>query len=86
MMLAAVFHGANDLRLEQVRMPEVGPGEILIQVLSASICGTDLRIVHGAHRMFPEGTVRIPGHEVVGNVAGIIEVLFPKRGQVMTVS
>jgi L-iditol 2-dehydrogenase len=70
-MLAAVFHGANDLRMEQVRTPEAGPGEILIQVLSASICGTDLRIVHGAHRMFPAGTVRIPGHEVVGNVAAM---------------
>jgi L-iditol 2-dehydrogenase len=70
-MLAAVYHGANDLRLEQVQTPEAGPGEILIQVLSASICGTDLRILHGAHRMFPSGTVRIPGHEVVGNVAAM---------------
>lgn len=70
-MLATVYHGANDLRVEQVALPRVGEGEILIQVRSASICGTDLRILHGAHRMFPAGTVRIPGHEVVGDIAAL---------------
>ena len=70
-MLAAVYHGALDLRVEQVALPSVGPGEMLVRVRSASICGTDLRIYHGAHRMFPAGTVRIPGHEVVGEVAAL---------------
>jgi len=65
-MLAAVYHGANDLRVEEVLVPVIGAGELLIKVSSASICGTDLRIFHGSHRMFPPGTVRIPGHEVVG--------------------
>ncbi len=68
-MLAAVYHGAQDLRVEQVPVPKIGPGEMLIKVLDASICGTDLRIFHGNHRMYPEGTVRIPGHEVVGTIA-----------------
>jgi L-iditol 2-dehydrogenase len=68
-MLAAVYHGAMDLRVEQVPVPKIGPGEMLIKVLDASICGTDLRIFHGGHRMYPEGTVRIPGHEVVGTIA-----------------
>ncbi len=65
-MLAAVYHGPDDLRIEQVPKPEIGEGEALVRVLSASICGTDLRIYHGGHRKFPAGTVRIPGHEVVG--------------------
>jgi L-iditol 2-dehydrogenase len=68
-MLAAVYHGPQDLRVEQVEEPQAGPGEIIVKVLSASICGTDLRIYHGGHRMFPSGTVRIPGHEVVGEIA-----------------
>src|SRR5512140_912118 len=68
-MLAAVYHGPNDLRVEDVPVPEIGPGELLVKVLSASICGTDLRILHGAHRMYPAGTVRVPGHEVVGTIA-----------------
>jgi L-iditol 2-dehydrogenase len=74
-MLAAVYHGPGDLRIEEVPVPKIGPGELLIKVLSASICGTDLRIYHGNHRMYGEGTIRIPGHEVVGNIAGIGEGL-----------
>jgi L-iditol 2-dehydrogenase len=70
-MLAAVYYGPNDLRVEQVPMPVIGPGEILVKVQSASICGTDLRIWHGNHRMYPVGTVRIPGHEVVGKIAEV---------------
>jgi len=67
-MLAAVYHGPNDLRVEQVPHPEIGPGEVLLKVNNASICGTDLRILHGSHRKYPAGTVRIPGHEMVGTV------------------
>jgi L-iditol 2-dehydrogenase len=70
-MLAAVYHGPNDLRLEDVPVPGVEKGEILVKVVSASICGTDLRILHGNHRMYPPGTIRIPGHEVVGTIAEI---------------
>jgi L-iditol 2-dehydrogenase len=68
-MLAAVYHGPNDIRVEEAPLPKIGAGEMLIKVLDASICGTDLRIFHGNHRMYPEGTVRIPGHEVVGTIA-----------------
>jgi L-iditol 2-dehydrogenase len=70
-MLAAVYHGPQDLRVEEVAIPEIGPDELLVKVLAASICGTDLRIFHGNHRMFAPGTVRIPGHEVVGTIAAI---------------
>ncbi|MGE5072910.1 MAG: zinc-dependent dehydrogenase [Anaerolineae bacterium] len=68
-MLAAVYHGPNDLRVEEVPVPAIGERELLVKVLSASICGTDLRILHGNHRLYPAGTVRIPGHEVVGTIA-----------------
>jgi L-iditol 2-dehydrogenase len=68
-MLAAVYYGPNDLRVEQVPVPVIGAGEVLVKVHSASICGTDLRIWHGNHRMYPDGTVRIPGHEIVGRIA-----------------
>src|SRR5512141_1755371 len=70
-MLAAVYHGPNDLRVEDVAVPHIYKGEILVKVLSASICGTDLRILHGNHRMYQPGTVRIPGHEVVGTIAEV---------------
>ena len=65
-MKAAVYYGPNDIRVEQVPIPKIGPDEILLKVLNANICGTDLRILHGHHRKYPEGTIRIPGHEVAG--------------------
>ena len=49
-MLAAVYHGPNDLRVEEVLRPQIGPDEILVKVLSTTICGTDLRILKGGHR------------------------------------
>ena len=67
-MLAAVYHGPNDIRVEEIPLPEIGADEILLKVLNANICGTDLRILHGGHRMYPEGTIRVPGHEVVGEI------------------
>jgi L-iditol 2-dehydrogenase len=72
-MLAAVYHGPEDLRMEDVPVPQIGPGELLLKVQDACICGTDLRILHGGHRMYPQGTVRIPGHEVVGKIVTIGE-------------
>lgn len=72
-MLAAVYHGPNDIRVESVPVPEIGPDDVLLRVLRANICGTDLRIFHGGHRMYPPGARRIPGHEVVGEVAAVGE-------------
>ena len=42
-MLAAVYRGKNDVRLETVPVPEIGPGEILVKVNTCGICGTDLK-------------------------------------------
>lgn len=70
-MLALVFHGPEDLRVERRPAPDIGPGEVLLKVEAASICATDLRILAGAHRKFIPGVARIPGHEVAGVVARI---------------
>jgi L-iditol 2-dehydrogenase len=72
-MLAAVYHGPNDLRVENCPIPEIGPDEALLKVESAGICGTDLRILHGGHRMYTAGVQRIPGHEVVGDIVAVGE-------------
>src|SRR5205809_1007931 len=66
-MQAAVYRGKNDVRLETVRVPEIGPGEILIKVHTCGICGTDLKkIATGSH-----SAPRIFGHETSGTVAGV---------------
>jgi L-iditol 2-dehydrogenase len=68
---ALVYHGADDLRLEDRPDPEPGPGEVLLRVAACGICGTDLRIAAGGHRAYPDGTVRIPGHEIAGTIAAV---------------
>src|ERR1700693_4989014 len=66
-MLAAVYRAVNDVRLETVPVPEIGPGEILIKVHTCGICGTDLKkIATGSH-----SAPRIFGHETSGVVAAV---------------
>ncbi len=66
-MQAAVYRGVNDVRLETVPVPEVGPGELLIRVHSCGVCGTDLKkIATGSH-----SAPRIFGHETSGVVAAV---------------
>jgi len=81
-MKAAVYHEPYDIQVEDVPIPVIGEREMLIEVISASICGTDLRIYHGKHRMYPPGTTRIPGHEVVGEIAELGQnVIGYQKGQ-----
>jgi L-idonate 5-dehydrogenase len=69
-MLAAVLHGANDLRIESRNMPSLGPGEVLIRVRRAGICGSDMHYFeHGRCGMFVPDRPFILGHELVGDVA-----------------
>lgn len=70
-MLAAVYYGPDDIRVEERSIPEIGEGEALLKVISTGICGTDLRIWHGTHRKYPPGTIRIPGHEIVGDLVKV---------------
>ena len=65
-MQALVYHGPHDLRLEERPRLEPGPGEAVLRVAACGICGTDLRILAGAHRAYPPGTRRVPGHEIAG--------------------
>ena len=68
-MWAAVYRGVNDVRLEEVPVPEVGAGEILVRVHTCGICGTDLKkIATGSH-----SAPRIFGHETAGVVAKVGE-------------
>jgi L-iditol 2-dehydrogenase len=68
---ALVYHGPGDLRVETRPDREPGPGEALLRVEACGICGTDLRIASGAHRAYPDGTVRVPGHEIAGRLEAV---------------
>ena len=70
-MFAATYYGPNDLRVEERPAPTAGPGEVVVKVAACGVCGTDARIVSGAHRLYPPRTVRVPGHEIVGTVVDV---------------
>jgi alcohol dehydrogenase len=62
-MRATVFHGPNDIRVEQVPRPTAGVGEAVIRITLTTICGTDLHILRGEYVVKPGLVI---GHEPVG--------------------
>ncbi len=69
-MKACVFHGKDQIRVEEVERPRAGAGEAVIRVTLTTICGTDLHIVRGEYPV-KEGLVI--GHEPVGVIEEIGE-------------
>ncbi|MBS1815858.1 MAG: alcohol dehydrogenase catalytic domain-containing protein [Acidobacteria bacterium] len=70
-MQAVVLYGKEDLRMEELPVPEPEPGEIVIRIEAALTCGTDLKVYRrGYHaRML---TLPIPfGHEFAGTVHSV---------------
>ena len=63
-MLAAIYHGQNDMRLERVPVPKIGPGELLVRIHTCGICGTDLKKISTGSHSAP----RVFGHEMSGVV------------------
>ena len=72
-MKAAVFYGKGDIRYEDVAKPVPGPGEVLIEVKAAGVCGTDLHIFSGAEGATECEPPVILCHELAGIVTEIGE-------------
>jgi L-iditol 2-dehydrogenase len=68
-MAAAVYRGTKTVVVEQIPVPEIGPGEILIRVEACGICPTDLKKI--AYDLLPPP--RVYGHETAGVVAVVGE-------------
>ncbi len=63
-MRAAISRGRRVLRVEDVSLPEPGPGEVRVRVSACGVCGTDLHLFHAG--LLPIGLT--PGHEIAGTV------------------
>jgi L-iditol 2-dehydrogenase len=78
-MKAVVYRGVNDLRLETVPVPVIGPGELLVKVATCGVCGTDLKKIHTGSHSAP----RIFGHEMAGTIvqvgAGVTKFALGER-------
>ena len=72
MMKAAVFYGKEDLRIQELSIPEItNKNDVLIKVRACGICGTDMHIFDGDEgaASTPSGTVL--GHEFAGEVVAV---------------
>jgi threonine dehydrogenase-like Zn-dependent dehydrogenase len=77
-MRALVQQGPEELRLEERPMPQPGPGEVLVRVRAAGICGSDLHF--WKYAVYGPGTIL--GHEIAGEVVSLGEgVEQPQPGQ-----
>ncbi len=70
-MKAAVVHAFHQpLVIEEVPVPEPGPGQIVVKVEASGVCHTDLHAAEGDWPVKPKLPL-IPGHEAVGHVAAV---------------
>ncbi|MGW3286205.1 L-idonate 5-dehydrogenase [Streptomyces sp. NPDC001002] len=68
-MFGCVIHGQGDLRVEELPVPEPGPGQALVAVRYGGVCGSDLHYWrHGGVGDFRLKEPMLLGHEVVGTV------------------
>ena len=68
-MKAAVYRAVDDVRTEEIAIPEIGRGEVLVRIDTCGICGTDLKKIHTGSHSAP----RVFGHEMAGTIAVVGE-------------
>ena len=67
-MRAATWHGENRFTVDDLPEPSPGPGQVLVAVHTAGICGSDVHAIQG---LFPLTPPRVMGHEYSGTVLGV---------------
>jgi (R,R)-butanediol dehydrogenase/meso-butanediol dehydrogenase/diacetyl reductase len=77
---AGVYHGVEDVRVEDVEEPVAGAGEVKVRVAFNGLCGTDVHEVYDGARAIPVGQPHpltgvmapvILGHEAAGHVVDV---------------
>jgi L-iditol 2-dehydrogenase len=72
-MSAAVLYGKEDVKIEEVPVPPVGPGEVRVRIRAALTCGTDLKVYRrGYHARMIEPPA-VFGHEFAGEIEAVGE-------------
>ena len=66
-MLAAVYRGKNDIRIEEIDAPVPGEGEMIVRVDACGVCNTDIKKIQKGLLDAP----RVFGHEIAGTVAAL---------------
>jgi len=71
---AVVIKNKHQAQIEDVSLPEIKPGDVLIQVGYVGVCKTDLEVYEGTLGYYKKGQARypiVPGHEFSGTIAQI---------------
>jgi L-iditol 2-dehydrogenase len=63
-MRVAMYYSNNDIRIEEMPRPKIGPDELLVKVMASSICGSDVLEWYRIKK-----APRVLGHEIAGEVA-----------------
>jgi L-iditol 2-dehydrogenase len=83
-MKAAVLHGKEDVRVEEVKARALQPGEVRIQIEAALTCGTDLKVFRRGYHAKMIVPPAVFGHELAGvisEVAPLTPSLSPSEGE-----
>jgi len=81
-MRAAMYYNNRDVRIEEMPVPAVGAGELLVRVHASGICGSDVLEWYRIKK-----APLVLGHEIAGEIAGVGEgVTRYKRGERVFVS
>jgi L-iditol 2-dehydrogenase len=74
-MKAAVLHGREDVRVEEVGIPALEPGDVLLRTRAALTCGTDVKVWKRGYHARMLQPPALFGHEL----AGVVEEVRPAR-------
>ena len=87
-MRAIVAHAAKDLRVESVKIGELGPRDIRVRIQAGGICGSDLHYYnHGGFGIVRLKQPMVLGHEIAGTVEAVgVEATRIKVGDRVAVS
>ncbi|MDP3981706.1 MAG: alcohol dehydrogenase catalytic domain-containing protein [Chlamydiota bacterium] len=67
-MTAAVLYGKEDVRIQSVDIPDVGPGDVLVKIETALTCGTDLKVYKRGYHSKMIQPPAVFGHEFSGTI------------------
>lgn len=82
-MKALTYQGIEQLRLDEVPVPQIAaPGDVIVRVDVAGLCGSDLHVYHGRETGLDLGTIM--GHEFAGEVVEVgAEVVNWRPGDIV---
>lgn len=70
-MKAAVLHGKEDVRIEEVDVPRLEPGDVLLRTSVALTCGTDLKVYRRGYHARMIVPPALFGHEIAGTIEAV---------------